>query len=130
MAGTRIGWAAAAAGVAGMLGVAPAAAGSGWTGVGQASLDGGAGTVTAPLRWQSGFSEMLVCADGGTVRLTGATLHLADGTTKTMRLGERLKQGGCAAELRVGRGRDIAAIDFAYEAPPSGGAHELSVAAR
>ena len=133
MGGTKIGWTAAtAAGVAGLalLAAAPAAAGSGWTAVGRASLDAAGRTATAPVRWQSGFSELLVCADGGAVRLTGATLHLADGTTRILRVGDRLKNGGCASELRVGRGHDVAAIDFAYEAPPSGAAHELSVAAR
>jgi hypothetical protein len=128
MAKTYIGWA-AAAGLA-MLAAAPAAAGSGWTSVGRTTLAGGVGTATTPLRWESGFSELLVCADGGAVRLTGATLHLSDGTTKALRIGDRLKQGACTAELKVGRGHGIAAIDFAYEASPSGGALELSVAAR
>lgn len=124
--------AAAAAGLAALAGLAaaPAAAGAGWTDVGTARLEGGAGTATASLSWQTGFSELLVCADGGAVRLTGATLHLADGTTSPLRLGDRLKSGGCVPELRVGRGRAIAAIDFAYEAAPTGGARELSVAAR
>jgi hypothetical protein len=106
----------------------PAVAGTGWTSVGGTKLDGAVKTATAELRWQTGFREMLVCVEGGAVKLGDATLRLKDGTTKPLKLRTRLDDGACTEPLSVGKNRDFVSVDFAYEG--AGAANRLSVVGR
>ena len=128
--GAKVAWA-TALGVAAMgLVAAPAAAGAGWTSVGSAKLEGGAASATAKLRWQAGFKELLVCADGGAVKLGGATLRFRDGTTRALKLRTRLTDGACLPEVPVGKSREIEAVDIAYDPGSLVGAMKVSLAAR
>jgi hypothetical protein len=108
---------------------APAAAGTGWTSVGRAMLEGGTGTASAELHWQAAFRELLVCADGGAVKLGDATLRFRDGTSRPLKLRTRLAGGDCTDPLSIGR-KELASIDFAYEAGAAGGANRLSIVGR
>lgn len=126
----RIGWMGVAAGLA-MVAAGSATAGTGWSTIGSAKFDGGAGTATAQLRWQAAFREMMVCAEGGAVKLGEATLRFRDGSVRVMKLRSRLNDGACTAPLSVGKGRDAASMDLAYEAAATaGGAGKLMLAAR
>jgi hypothetical protein len=123
----RTRWIAAAAALAA---AAPAAAGTGWTSVGSAKLDG-SGAATAKLRWDGRFKEVLVCADGAAVKLGGATVRYRDGSTKAWKVRSRLAGGACLPELMVPRGREIESIDFAYDPASLGGAtSKITLAAR
>jgi hypothetical protein len=105
-----------------------AAAGTGWTTVGGAKAGSGAGTVTAELRWQAEFRELLVCADGGAVKLAGATLRLRDGSARTVKLRARIDDGACGDPISVGR-KELASVEVAYDAGQSDGV-KLSVMGR
>jgi hypothetical protein len=122
-----------AAGLALAIGIAaaPAAAGSGWTSIGSARLDGAAASATAKLRWQAGFKELLVCAEGGAVKIGEATLRFADGTSRPLKLRTRLVDGGCLAELSVGKSRTVESMDIAYDPKSLAGAKtKITLAAR
>jgi hypothetical protein len=110
---------------------APASAGSGWTSIGSAKLDGAAASATAKLRWNGDYRQLLVCADGGAVKLSQATLRFADGSAKPVRLRARLADGSCLAEMSVPKGRGVESVDFAYDpASLAGAATRITLAAR
>jgi hypothetical protein len=121
---------AALAALGGMLAV-PALAQSGWLQVGRTHVDGASATGTIEPRWEPTFSEAMVCTDGGALKVNDVTFRMRDGKTQHARLRLRLADGGCTKALKVGRKRDLAGVDIAYDpASLGGGKTKLQLVAR
>jgi hypothetical protein len=82
-----------------MVLAAPAVAqqsGTGWYGIGQAVAPADAGSVTIAAHGDAGNHELMVCIEGHVMRLNQATLHFQGGGMQTMRISERVTDGGCS----------------------------------
>jgi hypothetical protein len=99
----------------------PAFAQSGWLQVGKAHLDGSAGIGTIEPRWAPNFSEAMLCSEGGAIKVNDATFRMRDGKVQRLKLRVRLADGGCTKAFSVGRKRDVAGVDIAYDAASLGG---------
>ena len=112
-----------AAGLAAMLAAcaAPALAQTGWTTVGHAALAAEAGIATITPRWQPQFREIMFCTEDHDVRLLDAAIRFRDGRTQTIKIRARVADGGCSRMASVGRNRDIAGVDIAYDPASLGG---------
>ena len=105
---------AAAAALAGMA-AAPAAAQSGWLAAGRVKIDAEASAATMEVRWGPKFDEVMLCTEGSAVKLNSATFRYKDGKTKIVKLRARLADGACTKTTSLGRGRDVASVDIAYD---------------
>ncbi len=114
-----------------MVVAAPAAAQSGWTGVGGRRVGGDAGRGTITVRWQAQFREIMFCVEGRAVRLLDADIRFRDGRSQNVRIRSRIPDGGCSRVSAVGRNRDIATVDIAYDpASLEGGRVDVDLFAR
>lgn len=110
---------------------APALAQSGWTAVGGRAVSGEAGRDTIAVRWQPQFREIMFCVEGRAVRLLDGTVRYRDGRSQSVRVRARIADGACSRMANVGRNRDIATVDIAYDpASLEGGRTEVEVFAR
>ena len=97
---------------------APAAAqsGSGWHGIGQAVAPADAASVTIAAHGESDNHEIMICIEGHVMRLHQATLHLQGGGTQTIRISERVADGGCSVGHGLtGRSRAVESADVTYD---------------
>ena len=101
---------------------APAAAQSGWTGVGSAAASGDSGTVAIAARSDPRFRELMICVEGHDVRINDADIRFADDRRQSVRLRARLVDGACSRMYTLNsRGKAIAAADVTYDAASLGG---------
>ncbi|MEA3044496.1 MAG: hypothetical protein QOJ53_126 [Sphingomonadales bacterium] len=108
------GAAAAAAFVA--MTAAPAAAQSGWTGVGWAPASGDSGRVAINAHSDPRFRELMICVEGHAVRINDADIRFADDRRQSIRLRARIADGACSRMYTLNsRGKAIAAADVTYD---------------
>lgn len=97
---------------------APAAgqSGSGWYGIGQAAAPADAASVTIAARGESTNREIMFCVEGHVMRLNQATLHLQGGGTQTIRIIQRVADGGCSRGRSLsGRNRAVESAEVTYD---------------
>ena len=90
-------------------GPALAQSGTGWHGIGQAVAPANAGSVSVTATGEAGNREIMFCVEGHVMRLNQATLHFPGGGTQSIRINERVADGGCS------RGKSIAGRSHAIE---------------
>jgi hypothetical protein len=121
------------AALAALLGLiaAPAVAQKGWSAVGRAKIDSEAATGTLEVKWQPGYREIMLCAEGNAVKLDTLVLQFRDGKSQPVKLRARLADGGCSKTASVARNRDVATADISYDrASLAGGKTRLQLYAR
>jgi hypothetical protein len=120
-----------AAAAAALLAAPAAAQETGWTTVGRASVDGGAASGSIKVRWDPSFRQGMFCTDGSAIRLGDATLRFEDGTSKVVKVRQKLGDGGCSKPIAVPRKRQVATVDIAYDAATlAGGKAKVQLVAR
>jgi len=108
--------AALAAGLTAMAAVAAAQGGTGWHGIGQATAPPDAASVTIPAHGEPRDREIMFCIEGHAMRLNQATLHFQGGGTQTMRISERLADGGCSVGKNLsGHNHAVESADVTYD---------------
>ncbi len=101
---------------------APAAAQErGWVMIGRAQADGSSGTGTLEARQIEPFREIMICVNGAPVRFDQVGVRLRDGSSIDIRLRTRIGEGGCSRFLPLRGRRDIAGMNFTYDAASLGG---------
>jgi hypothetical protein len=96
--------------------VAVAQGGSGWHGIGQATAPADAGSVTVAAHGEAGDHELMFCIEGHVMRLNQATLHFQGGGSQTIRISERIADGGCSVGHGLsGRNHAVESADVTYE---------------
>ena len=96
--------------------MAVAQGGSGWYGIGQATAPADAGSVTIAAHGDPGNHELMFCIEGHIMRLNQATLHFQGGGSQTIRISERIADGGCSVGHGLtGRNHAVESADVTYE---------------
>jgi hypothetical protein len=97
-------------------GPALAQSGTGWYGIGQAPTVADAGSVTIAAHGEPRNHEIMFCVEGHVMRLLQATLHYPGGGTQTLRINERVADGGCSRGKGLsGRNRAVESADVTYD---------------
>jgi hypothetical protein len=111
---------------------APAAAQSGWTGVGWAPASGDSGRVAITAHSDPRFRELMICVEGNAVRINDADLRFADDHRQSIRIRARMADGACSRMFTLSsRGKAIAAADITYDAASlAGGTVRVQLFAR
>jgi hypothetical protein len=109
--------AALAAGLATIAaGAALAQGGTGWHGIGQAQAPADAASVTVAAHGDVRDREIMFCIEGHAMRLNQAILHFQGGGTQSMRISERLADGGCSAGKTLsGHIKAVESADVTYD---------------
>jgi hypothetical protein len=90
--------------------------GSGWYGIGQAVAPTDAGSVSIAAHGDAGNHELMVCIEGHVMRLNQAILHFQGGGTQTMRISERVADGGCSGGHGLsGRNHAVESAEVTYD---------------
>ena len=99
-----------------MAGPALAQSGSGWHGIGQAVAPPDAGSVTIAATGERNNREIMFCVEGHVMRLNEATLHFPGGGTQSIRISERVADGGCSrGKTLSGRSHGLVSAEVTYE---------------
>jgi hypothetical protein len=101
---------------------APAIAQSGWAQVGSSTAEAGAGTASMTPTLDPRYREIMFCVDGHLIRLNDATIHFEGGTQQTLRVRERIADGGCSRMSTIGSRHRIERVEIAYDAATLAGA--------
>jgi hypothetical protein len=88
---------------------AVAQSGSGWYGIGQAPAPADAASVTIAAHGEPRNREIMFCVEGHVMRLNTAMLHFQGGGTQSIRISERVADGGCS------RGKSLSGHNHAVE---------------
>ena len=108
--------AALAAGLAALAAAAAAQSGTGWHEIGQAATPAGAGSVTVTAQGSDRDREIMFCIEGHAMRLNMATLHFQGGGTQSIRISERLADGGCSAGKSLsGHSHAVESAEVTYD---------------
>lgn len=83
--------------------------GSGWHGIGQAAAAPDAASVTIAATGGTRDREIMFCVEGHLMRLNTAMLHFQGGGTQSIRISERVADGGCS------RGKTLSGHNHAVE---------------
>jgi len=99
---------------------ATAQSGSGWHGIGQAPAPADAAAVTVAVnpagQSETRNREIMFCVEGHVMRLNNATLHFEGGGTQSIRISERVADGGCSrGKTLSGRGHGLESAEVTYE---------------
>jgi hypothetical protein len=99
-----------------VAGPALAQSGTGWHGIGQAPAAPDAGSVTIAARGESRDREVMFCIEGHAMRLGDAMLHFQGGGTQSIRISERIADGGCSrGKTLSGRNRALESAEVTYD---------------
>jgi hypothetical protein len=98
-------------------GPALAQSGTGWHGIGQASAAPDAGNVhIAAAGGAHSDREIMFCVEGHIMRLNEATLHFQGGGTQSIRISERVADGGCSrGKTLSGHEHTVESADVTYD---------------
>ena len=119
------------AAAAAALAVPATAQDTGWTTVGRASVGADAASGSITVRWDPSFRQGMFCTDGNSIKLQDATLRFQDGTTKVVKVRQKLADGGCSRPIAVPRKSDVETVDIAYDpATLAGGKVKVQLVAR
>jgi len=94
---------------------APALAQSGWAQVGHSTAAGSQDKTMMTPTLDPRYREGMICVDGHVIRLTEATLHFEGGTSRSVRLGARVTDGGCSRSFTFGSRSRIERIEVGYD---------------
>jgi hypothetical protein len=111
---------------------APAAAQSGWSGVGWAAASGDSGRIAITAHSDPRFRELMICVEGHAVRINDADLRFDDDHRQSIHIRARLADGACGRMYTLNsRGKAIAAADVTYDtASLAGGTVRVQLFAR
>lgn len=111
---------------------APAAAQSVWTLVGSRPVSAGVDRDAIPVQDREVYSQIVLCADGGAVRLHDVSVRFSDGSSQDLGLRDKIDRGRCtdSFDLRRGRDRYVDSVAFAYDAGAGRSPARLRVMAR
>lgn len=113
---------AALAGLA--LAAAPAAAQSGWGGLGEQEIGPQAASASISVDSGDPVDEIMFCVEQAPVRFRALTIRYREGTTQQIEFRDRIAAGRCGRPIQVRRRAGaIAAIDIAYLPDSLGGAN-------
>jgi hypothetical protein len=99
-----------------MAAAAAAQSGSGWYGIGQAVAPADAASVTIAAHGEPRNREIMFCVEGHAMRLNTAMLHFQGGGTQSMRISERIADGGCSAGKTLsGHNHAVESADVTYD---------------
>ena len=102
--------------VAAMMLAAPAAAQSGWTGIGASEVGGDSGRATLTAQGQPQFRELMICVEQHPIKITGGEIRFRDGRTQNLRIRALIDKQDCSSFMRLsGRERDVASVDLTYD---------------
>ncbi|HEU0100033.1 MAG TPA: hypothetical protein VFQ67_14825 [Allosphingosinicella sp.] len=108
--------AAAAVAVLTLAAAASAQGGRAWQGIGKGTATPDSGSVAIPARGGPRDRELMICAEGRAIRLNVATLRFEGGATQSLKIGERLADGGCTGGKGFsGRNHSVESIEVAYD---------------
>jgi hypothetical protein len=97
-------------------GPALAQSGSGWYGIGQAVAPADGTSVTIAARGEPRNREIMFCVEGHVMRLNTATLHFQGGGTQSIRISERVADGGCSrGKTLSGHNHAVESAEVAYD---------------
>lgn len=124
--------AALAAGLATLAAGVSAQGGTGWHGIGQAVAPTDAASVTIAATGGPRDREIMFCVEGHAMRLNQAVLHFEGGGTQSMRISERIADGGCSAGKTLsGHNHAVQSADVTYDqAILAGGAAHVQLFVR
>lgn len=112
-----------AAGLAAVLMAAPAVAQSGWSMIGQRDVGPEADHDTINVRVEEQHQQLMFCTERHAIRILDGVIHYRDGRTQNVRVRARLEADRCGRSIELsGRNKDVAGMDFTYEAASLGGA--------
>jgi hypothetical protein len=103
----------------------PAIAQTQWTELGQREVSDRVERDTirtsGPGRWQAQYSQIALCTERAPVRFHDVTVHFRNGRSQNVAVQSLVRAGACSDRYDLrGRDRDIAAVDFTYEAASLG----------
>jgi hypothetical protein len=102
--------------IAALAGPALAQSGTGWYGIGQAEAPVSAASVTIAAHGEARNREIMFCIEGHVMRLNQATLHFQGGGTQSIRINERVADGGCSRGKNLsGRNRVVESAEVTYD---------------
>jgi hypothetical protein len=109
-----------------LLAAAPAAAQSGWSMIGQREVSAEADRDTIDVPVQEQHRQLMFCTERHLVHLLDADIRYRDGRTQHVRVRSRIAADGCGRTINLnGRNRDVASMDFTYEAASLAGQRAL-----
>jgi hypothetical protein len=99
---------------------AAAQSGSGWHGIGQAAAPPDAASVTIAVsitaRGETHNREIMFCVEGHVMRFASAVLHFEGGGTQSVRINERVADGGCSRGTTLsGHSHAVESADVTYD---------------
>ena len=99
----------------------PAAAQSGWMGIGRREVSDSVDRDTIRARGNAQYRQIMICVEQAPVRFHDVNVRYRNGRTQDVRLRSLIRAGGCTRFIDLrGRERDIDAVDFTYEAASLG----------
>jgi hypothetical protein len=97
-------------------GPALAQSGTGWHGIGQATAAPDAGAVHIAATGGTRDREIMFCVEGHIMRLNEAVLHFQGGGTQSIRISERVADGGCSrGKTLSGHNHAVESADVTYD---------------
>lgn len=111
---------------------APAFAQDGWVQLGTRGVTDRVDRDTIGVPGRQWFRQVKVCVYGHVVRFYDIDVRFANGSSQRLSVRDLIPAGGCTRNIDLaGRARNIAAIDFTYEAASIGpGRAEIRAFAR
>ena len=110
-----------AAAAAAVMVAAPAAAETGWTGLGHREVGDNVDRDTIRVEGRRQFRQVMICVEQAPVRFYELAVRYHNGATQNVRIRALVRAGDCTRNIGLrGRSRDIQAVDFTYEAASLG----------
>ena len=111
--------------VAAIMAAVPAVAQTGWTELGQREvsdrIDRDTIQTAGPGRWQAMYSQIALCTERAPVRFYDVVVRFRNGRSQNVPVQSLVRAGDCSRRFDLrGRDRNIAAVDFTYEAASLG----------
>ena len=107
--------------VAAVMLAAPVAAQSGWTELGSRDVSDRVDRDTIAVRGRQLYSQIALCAQQAPVRFFDLAVRYRSGRIQNIPVRALVRRGDCTRYLDLrGRNRDVAVVDFTYEAASLG----------
>jgi hypothetical protein len=105
-----------------ILGAAPALAQPGMGMLGRRQITSAVDRDTITVSKTEAYGTLMICADDAPVHFTEMVVRYRNGTSQNVRLRQAVQAGRCGRELALHNRREIASVDFTYEAARLGNA--------
>jgi hypothetical protein len=110
-----------------IFGAAPALAQPGMGTIGRRQISGAADHDAITVSKTESYSTLMVCVDDAPVHLMDIVVRYRNGTSQNVRLRSVVQAGRCSRELELHNRREIASVDFTYDAARLGEARATVV---